>query len=304
MMDSPLRTKILILASNPRGTARLRLDEEVREITNGLRRAIRRDGFELIQVWAPRVEDIRRAILDIQPLIVHFCGHGEGIAGLIFENSQGEAHWVSSEALAEFFALFKEVVDCVVLNACYSEFQAEAIAKHIPYVIGMNNEINDDVARIFSVAFYDAISSGKPYEFAYKLGCNAIRMYGIPDNLVPVLKSDPSSNRGSTVDTELSRIRNRVLRATSSLELEEALYEVDFFLRGHVDHPKARMLRSQIMAALRYERHPPVMPAPARPYPSSPTQSMRRRGTWIRPFVICGFIIFLLIILAWYYYIR
>jgi hypothetical protein len=39
--------KILILSANPKDTARLRLDEEVHEIEEGLRRSKCRDQFEI-----------------------------------------------------------------------------------------------------------------------------------------------------------------------------------------------------------------------------------------------------------------
>ena len=56
-------------------------------------------------------------------------------------------------ALGSLFKLFKDRVECVVLNACYSEVQAKAIAKQIPYVIGMNKAIGDKAAIVFSDAF-------------------------------------------------------------------------------------------------------------------------------------------------------
>jgi hypothetical protein len=46
---------------------------------------------------------------------------------LILENEVGKAVAVSTEALAGLFELFADRVECVVLNACYSEVQAEAI---------------------------------------------------------------------------------------------------------------------------------------------------------------------------------
>ena len=180
---------ILILAANPRNTSRLRLDQEVREIDNGLQRARRRDEFVLKQVWAVRRSDFRRAMLDLKPNIVHFCGHGSGEEGIAFEDENGLAKFMSVEALSGFFELFADTVECVVLNACYSEVQAEAIAEHIPYVIGMNKAIGDTAAIEFSVAFYDALGAGESIEFAYKLACNAIQLAGLPENLTPVLKS-------------------------------------------------------------------------------------------------------------------
>ena len=42
---SPQQQKILVLAANPIGTTKLRLDEELREIKEGLRRAKVREQF-------------------------------------------------------------------------------------------------------------------------------------------------------------------------------------------------------------------------------------------------------------------
>jgi len=53
---------------------------------------------------------------------------------------------VSTESLAKLFKLFQENVECVLLNACYSEAQAAAIHQHIDCVIGMNQAIGDKAA--------------------------------------------------------------------------------------------------------------------------------------------------------------
>ncbi|HBB35498.1 MAG TPA: hypothetical protein DDZ80_17020 [Cyanobacteria bacterium UBA8803] len=122
---------LLILAANPRDTTPLRLDEEVREIDGVLRRAQRRDDFEIKQQWAVRSRDVQAAMLDFNPHIVHFSGHGEGVQGLAFEDGKGKVHLVNADALAGLFKLFAKQVECLILNACYSEVQAEAIAQHI-----------------------------------------------------------------------------------------------------------------------------------------------------------------------------
>jgi hypothetical protein len=181
------KKRILVLAANPKDTSRLRLDEEVREVDSGLQRSRNRDEFVLKQQWATRPQDIRRAMLDFQPQIVHFCGHGSGDAGIAFEDESGLTRLVSSDALADFFELFSEDVECVVLNACYSEKQARAIAKHIDYVVGMKQGIEDKAAIEFAVAFYDALGAGRSIEFAYRLGCSAIKLIGMPGHLNPIL---------------------------------------------------------------------------------------------------------------------
>ncbi|MCP4396756.1 MAG: TIR domain-containing protein [bacterium] len=180
-------TRVLMLTANPKDTSRLRLEEEVREIDHGLNRSRYRDDFKLKQEWAIRPQDIRRAMLDFHPNIVHFSGHGEGRLGIAFEDETGHKHLVSSEALAGFFKLFADRVECVILNACYSEEQAQAIALHIDYVIGMSQTIRDKAAVEFAVAFYDALGAGKTIKFAYELACNAIQLRGISEQLTPVM---------------------------------------------------------------------------------------------------------------------
>jgi tetratricopeptide (TPR) repeat protein len=176
-----------MLSANPKGTMPLRLDEERREIEAGLMERSRlRDTFRLITKTAVRPRDFQRAMLDLNPQIVHFSGHGEAEPGLAFENEMGQTQFVTGEALAGLFSLFPDL-QCVVLNACYSEAQAATIAQHIPYVIGMNAAIGDRAAIEFAVGFYDALGAGRDLEFAYKLGCSAIQLAGIPEHLTPVL---------------------------------------------------------------------------------------------------------------------
>ncbi|WP_339381448.1 CHAT domain-containing protein, partial [Brasilonema bromeliae] len=185
--NSALKT-ILILAANPKNSLPLRLDEEVREIEAGLQRAKKRELFDLKQRWAVRVQEVYQSLLDFKPQIVHFSGHGTGDHGLALEDETGNVRLVDTQALAGLFELFASHIECVVLNACYSEVQAQAIVKHIPYVIGMNKQIGDQAAIKFATAFYNVLGAGESIEFAYNLGCNVIQLEGIPEYLTPVLK--------------------------------------------------------------------------------------------------------------------
>lgn len=204
-----MKRRILILAANPIGTAALRLDEEVREIQAGLRRATGRSKFEISQAWAARPRDVRRALLDYQPEFVHFCGHGTGDEGLILENEAGNAHLVSTDALSGLFELFSQQVKCVVLNACYSERQARAIAQHVEAVVGMQRAIGDRSAVEFAVGFYDAIAASRPPAEAFRFGCNAIQLAGVGGHLIPslLLKSTLATeprDRGTPVQPSTS----------------------------------------------------------------------------------------------------
>ena len=182
--------KILILAANPKNTDRLRLDQEVREIDEGLRRSRHREQFELISKWAVRLRDFYRYMLDIQPQIVHFSGHGGGESGIALEDEAGEVQLLPTEQLAGIFKLFaSKGVECVLLNACYSQVQAEAIRQYIPYVIGMNQAIGDKAAINFAVTFYDVLGAGETVEFAFDLACT--QLIGLKEDETPVLKKKP-----------------------------------------------------------------------------------------------------------------
>ncbi len=179
-------TKVLFLSADPTDATRLRLGEELREIQEKLQLAKLRERFELHQRMSVRPIDISQALLDIQPKIVHFSGHGTSLGALCFEDKAGKAQPVEPEALAALFEQFSNQVDCVVLNACYSEIQANAIVKHISYVVGMNQAIGDTAAIAYAIGFYQALGAGRTIEESYKLGCVQIRLQGIPEHLTPV----------------------------------------------------------------------------------------------------------------------
>ncbi len=189
--------KVLILLANPqdKDTPPLDLDRELHQVEQSLQRAINPDSFEVLIRWAARVEDLRRDLLHEKSQIVHFSGHGAGEQGLILETDSRQRQFVSSEALAELFSLCKDYVECVLLNACYSDVQAIAIHRHVDYVIGMKQAILDRAAIQFAIGFYDALAAGRSYEEAFKLGCNAIALQGIKnassaaESLTPVLKA-------------------------------------------------------------------------------------------------------------------
>ena len=175
--------KILMMTANPTDTATLKLNDEIVAIHEGLSAAQYRDQFQFLTKTNLNVRELRRMMLNESPQIVHFSGHGDF----------GKAQMVSGEALAGLFNLI-DSVECVVLNACYSEVQAKAISQYIPYVIGMSNAIGDKAACEFSVGFYDALGAGKTIPFAFNIACNAIQMAGMNDqHLLPVLLTNPNA---------------------------------------------------------------------------------------------------------------
>lgn len=179
---------ILFLASDPSNLSHLRIGQEYKVIDDALKRSAQRRSFKLENPQlALRPQDISQALLDYSPSIVHFAGHGSSEGTLCFEDDSGAEQEVPVEALSALFAQFAGQVECVILNACYSDIQAIAIAEHIRYVIGMKRAINDQAAIKFTLGFYQGLYAGRSIEDAFQLGCVQIQFFGIPDYLTPVL---------------------------------------------------------------------------------------------------------------------
>jgi len=208
---------ILFLAANPLGTDRLALDREARAIQVELERSGHRDQFELVTRWAAEPLDLLRELRKLRPTVVHFSGHGGHIdpgepatrrpgaprrdvvagtssvdderqTGLFFQGPDGQPKLVSSAALSDTFGAAGSSVKLVVLNACYSDGQAEALLAHVDCVVGMGGAIGDDAARSFAIGFYGGLGERESVARAYKQGRAAISLEALRDSDRPQLK--------------------------------------------------------------------------------------------------------------------
>jgi len=195
--------KILFLAANPIDTQPLRLDEEMRAIDRALRAAEFRDRFEIEQEWAVRIGDLQEALLRYEPDIVHFSGHGTESSEIVLLDETGAAQVVPQDELSRLFSILRDNIRCVVLNACYSEQQAKAIAKQIDCVVGMTTAVGDDAAIEFASAFYRALGFGRDVQTAFDLRTNQFRLEGLQDLNTPHLLAMKGRAR------EVSFVRSR-----------------------------------------------------------------------------------------------
>ncbi len=203
-------TKILLLSANPNDTNQLRLNEEFREIREGLSVSGNSNLFEVRQGGATRTKDLRRLILSYQPHIIHFSGHASE-EGIFLETDSGHYTAVTGQTLANLFSLFSDTVNCVILNSCYSNAQATEIVKQIPYVIGMNAAIKDNAAIQFSMGFYDALGAGRTIEDAYKFGCNAIQLENNHDEVTNRGVVLPTNDHEATTSNAIDESHKPVL---------------------------------------------------------------------------------------------
>jgi len=216
------KVKILFLAANPKDSSKLRLDEEIREIHSKIRAAEFRDSFDLVSRWAVRPLDLLQAFNEVQPDIVHFSGHGSRQAELILEDDAGNAALVSEVALTALFKNVNDNIRLVLLNACHSEDQAQAISRQIECTVGMSVAIGDEAAIVFASTFYGALAFGRSVGQAFEQGRTALMLQGIPEENTPVLLSRPETD-ALTVSFVNRRPVNPVLPAIALEILQSAV---------------------------------------------------------------------------------
>lgn len=181
---------ILILAANPH--CDLDLEYEIKKIENVLSESRFKNQFKLVKKSSMTASKLQEVLLRFKPQIIHFSGHGSEKGCLVFEQEEDEQEGeqereVPPAALTNLFEIVNrsgQVTHCVVLNACYSKRQAEAISKHVPCVIGMNDAIYDHAAIKFATSFYRALSYGQSIKDAYDLGRNELDLQNVPGSSI------------------------------------------------------------------------------------------------------------------------
>lgn len=187
----------LFLAANPSGTQPLNLAREIREIKAKIRAAEYRDAVNLVSEWAVRPDDLLQSLNTYKPQIVHFSGHGTDAGEIILEDEQGGAKPVSAQALKALFTTLKDNIKLVILNACYSDIQAQALVEVIDCVIGMRSTITDQAAILFVASLYRAIGFGRSIQEAFDQGIVALLVEGVSE------ADKPQLLRRSSVDATL-----------------------------------------------------------------------------------------------------
>ncbi len=215
------KIKVLLFAANPRGTGPLDLAREFREIDEEVRLATFRGAVELILVPGTRPVDLLRKLNENQPQVVHFSSHGSPDE-IILESGepevessdldaavlrsaderdmkkvgseevvgfgQGEPQVVSKSALVNVLRSCNEGnLRLVVLNACSTRPQAEALTEVVDCVVSMNQTITDRAAIKFAASFYGALAFGRSVQKAFEQGVARLSAEGIAESDTPEL---------------------------------------------------------------------------------------------------------------------
>jgi WD40 repeat protein len=215
--------KVLLFAANPPGTAPLDLAREFREIDEEVRLSPFRSAVELILVPGARPVDLLRKLNENRPQVIHFSSHGDpdaivlesddqaadaaGLAGSSLRSiderdmkslppvrvetnstGHGEPRGVSKSALVNVLRACDEGnLRLVVLNACHTRWQAEALTEVVDCVVSMNRTITDRAAIKFAASFYGALAFGRSVRNAFEQGVARLSAEGIGEVDTPEL---------------------------------------------------------------------------------------------------------------------
>ncbi len=161
-------SRVLFLGANPRSTAQIGLDREVRAINDGLRQLQTKGRVSLVQQWALRHDEIDKVLQEHNPHFVHIACHGSK-EGLVLEDSSGEATRVPFDAIIAVFKLFSDTVRCVFFTCDFVHSAAEQLANAVGCVISPEGTVTDDAVITFTTAFYSALGVGQDVHRSFEL---------------------------------------------------------------------------------------------------------------------------------------
>lgn len=187
---------VLMVSASPDIQVRLRVDHEFREIIARMRSTRHRDQFRFEQVQAVRFDDLRTALMEYQPQVLHISSHGKSDGALIFEGDNESICEASARNILQLLTSLRDNLELVVINACDSHELARSLSSTIGVAVGMNDKINDATAIRFAVALYEGLGFGKAIETAFNIAVAGLEAAeaDIPV-LFPLAADDPQRRR-------------------------------------------------------------------------------------------------------------
>ncbi|MFG1722643.1 CHAT domain-containing protein [Micromonospora chalcea] len=169
--------RVLCLSAGPIDHNRLRLGAEHRAILDATARS-RRPVLAILQP-AARTTDLVNRIIDAEPHIVHFAGHGSAAGDLLLEDDDGWARPVPVDALARLLASIPKL-QSVVLTSCFSGSYTGRLTGVSDTVIGSPGPLPDACVQALVAPFYRALGEGWEVRRAFQVASAALDVAGCP----------------------------------------------------------------------------------------------------------------------------
>ncbi|MFL5658568.1 MAG: tetratricopeptide repeat protein [Ktedonobacteraceae bacterium] len=133
----------------------------------------------LTRVRPPTLDLLERTLHSERTTLIHFMGHSDSREGkglLVFEEAHGRSYLVDASDFAD--SLVATNIFLVVLNSCrsavawdwtsFGNIARGLVREGVPYALGMQFVLPDDVALAMSQALYDFLLQGRSIEEAVR----------------------------------------------------------------------------------------------------------------------------------------
>ena len=169
-MDKPFI--LLVFADEVAGNNPLdALKSEIKEVKKILELGRERNLCDFDMILHAQVEDIVERVEKYGTHLVcfHFSGHANNYQLLLDSYGKKYPEYAHADGLGEFLGLNAPKLKLVFLNGCCTQKQVVHYQKHgIPLAIATSQNIEDRLAKDFSIHFYSELIKGKTIETAYQ----------------------------------------------------------------------------------------------------------------------------------------
>lgn len=187
--------RILFVLSCPPGQYQIDTAEEIRQIRAELQSAKYRDRFTHELITAATYTDMRKALRQHRPHILHIACHGTPEAELVLSDGRSGEERIEAATFVELLEVLRDDLRLVVLNACYSTSITQKLVPAINLVLGMRGAVTDSSAIAFASVFYESIAAGDTVEAGFRFGINELRRRKAQTNIPELLPLEGSQRQ-------------------------------------------------------------------------------------------------------------
>lgn len=176
--------RIVVVSANPGDTFPLKLQEELKLITQAINNGEYRARFAQPDIcYAAQFSDLLEALVRVRPHIVHFAGHGDDQGSVVLQDAVGGSLPLSTEQTRNLFQIVKSraPLRTVVFNICHSAKQLELMSNVLDFVMGWEGEVADVKAQHFAENFYRTLANNQQEMdilYAYEIGRMSAQVLG------------------------------------------------------------------------------------------------------------------------------
>lgn len=156
--------RVVFLAADTR--VDLNVEKEAKIIRTELKKG--NTKYQYTKVLNLSALKLMEVLVKESPAILHYSGHSD-VEGIFLFDDQQNPVLASVDSIRKLFEANKTKlkIECLVLNSCYSNVQADALKSYTKHIIGTTNAVPDDEALLFSQGFYKGVFNNLDYRNSF-----------------------------------------------------------------------------------------------------------------------------------------